>query len=96
MAFRFQRRMKIMPGVALNLSKSGVSLSVGPKGATVNVGRGRPKLTVGVPGTGLSRTQAFGDVPEQKTALAPVKSRWRWVLYFAIFFAWLYFLQKVR
>ena len=33
MSFRFRRRRKILPGLLLNLSKSGVSLSVGAKGA---------------------------------------------------------------
>jgi len=38
MGLRFQKRIKIFPGVYINLSKSGVSASVGGKGATVNVG----------------------------------------------------------
>jgi hypothetical protein len=55
MGLRFQRRIKIFPGVYINLSKSGVSASVGGKGATVNIGStGRKMVTVGIPGTGLS------------------------------------------
>ncbi|MGD9802466.1 MAG: DUF4236 domain-containing protein [Hyphomicrobiaceae bacterium] len=55
MGLRFQRRIRIFPGVYINLSKSGISASVGGKGATVNVGStGRKMVTVGVPGTGLS------------------------------------------
>jgi hypothetical protein len=55
MALRFQRRIRIFPGVYINLSKSGVSASVGGKGATVNIGStGRKMVTVGIPGTGLS------------------------------------------
>jgi len=55
MGVRFQKRIKIFPGVYINLSKSGVSASVGGHGATVNVGStGRKMVTVGVPGTGLS------------------------------------------
>jgi len=55
MGLRFQRRIKIFPGVYINLSKSGISASVGGKGATVNVGStGRRMVTLGVPGTGLS------------------------------------------
>ena len=55
MGVRFQKRIKIFPGVYINLSKSGVSASVGGKGATVNVGStGRKMVTVGLPGTGLS------------------------------------------
>ena len=55
MGFRFQKRIKILPGVYINLSKSGVSGSLGGHGATVNVGAdGRRMVTLGIPGTGLS------------------------------------------
>jgi hypothetical protein len=55
MGFRFQKRIKILPGVYINLSKSGVSASVGGRGATVNVGAdGRRMITLGIPGTGMS------------------------------------------
>jgi hypothetical protein len=55
MGLRFQKRIRILPGVYINLSKSGVSASVGGKGATVNVGStGKRMITVGIPGTGLS------------------------------------------
>lgn len=55
MGLRFQKRIKIFPGVYINLSKSGVSASVGGHGATVNVGHtGKRMVTFGIPGTGLS------------------------------------------
>ncbi|WP_339806766.1 DUF4236 domain-containing protein [uncultured Marinobacter sp.] len=54
MAFRFQRRIKIAPGIRLNVSKRGVGLSAGPRGATMSVGRRGVYGNVGVPGTGLS------------------------------------------
>lgn len=55
MGLRFQKRIKIFPGVYINLSKSGVSASVGGHGATVNVGHtGKRMVTLGIPGTGLS------------------------------------------
>ena len=55
MGFRFQKRIRILPGVYINLSKSGVSASVGGHGATVNVGAdGRRMITLGIPGTGMS------------------------------------------
>ena len=40
--FRLWRRIKILPGVRLNLSKSGVSVSLGVRGANFTV---RPKGT---------------------------------------------------
>lgn len=53
---RFWRRIKVAPGLTLNLSKSGGSLSFGPRGAKYTVGpRGR-RVTVGLPGTGLFYT----------------------------------------
>ena len=54
---RFQKRIKILPGVSINLSKSGVSASVGPKGAKVTIGHGKERTTVGLPGTGISHTE---------------------------------------
>lgn len=57
--FRFRKTITILPGVKINLSKSGVSTSVGGKGATVNIGHGKKTVNVGIPGTGLSyRAQA--------------------------------------
>ncbi|WP_232222372.1 DUF4236 domain-containing protein [Halomonas alkaliantarctica] len=38
MAFRFQRRISLAPGVRLNISKRGVGLSVGLRGASVSMG----------------------------------------------------------
>ncbi len=54
MGLRFQKRLRILPGLRLNLSKRGVSASVGPRGADVNIGRGGITTNAGIPGTGLS------------------------------------------
>ena len=55
MGFRFRKIISVIPGVKVNLSKSGVSTSLGGHGATVNVGSsGKKTLTLGIPGTGLS------------------------------------------
>lgn len=70
MGFRFQKRIKILPGVRINLSKSGVSTSIGRPGATVNVRKGKVKATVGVPGTGVSysmENRSSGDKPTSST-----------------------------
>ena len=53
MSFRFWRRIKIAPGVTLNLRKWGGSLSFGPRGAKFTVGSRGRRATVGIPGTGL-------------------------------------------
>ncbi len=54
---RFQKRIKLFPGVSINLSKSGISTSIGPRGAKVTLGNGRQSTTIGIPGTGLSHTE---------------------------------------
>lgn len=53
MGFRFYRRVKIAPGVSLNLGKSGASVSVGPRGAKMTFGKKGVKTSVGIPGTGM-------------------------------------------
>ena len=53
MAFRFFRRIKLAPRLTLNLSKSGVSASFGPRGAKVALGSKEVRKTLGLPGTGL-------------------------------------------
>ena len=61
--FRFRKTISVLPGVKLNLSKTGVSTSVGGKGATLNIGHGKKNVTLGIPGTGLSyRTQASSQL----------------------------------
>ena len=54
MGFRFRRSIRLAPGLRLNLSKRGSSLSVGRPGATANFGRGRTQTSLGLPGTGIS------------------------------------------
>jgi hypothetical protein len=63
MTLRFFRRVRIIPGLRVNLSKSGASVSVGHKGAWFTTGpRGR-RVTVGLPGTGLFLTEQSRVVP---------------------------------
>jgi len=54
MAFRFSRRIKIAPGISLNIGKSGFSTSIGPRGAKLTIGRRGISQSLGIPGTGLS------------------------------------------
>ncbi len=57
---RFFRRVRIAPGLTLNLSKHGASLSAGVRGAHVTVGRTGIRRTVGLPGTGIFCTSHTG------------------------------------
>ncbi len=61
MVFRFWRRIRIAPGVTLNLSKSGGSLSFGPHGAKFTIGPRGKRTTVGIPGTSLFYTTRLPD-----------------------------------
>ena len=54
---RFWHRVRIVPGLRMNLSKSGVSVSVGRRGAWYTAGRRGQRVTVGAPGTGLFWTE---------------------------------------
>lgn len=53
MGFRFQKRIKVLPGVSLNIGKRGASVSIGPRGARTTVGRHGIKHSFGIPGTGI-------------------------------------------
>ena len=56
MGLRFYRRVRLFPGVSVNLSRSGPSLTMGVRGAHVTVGSRGVTKTVVVPGTGLFYT----------------------------------------
>ena len=63
MGFRFRRRIKLFPGVSINLSKSGISTTVGVQGLHETFGNGKVRTTVGLPGSGLSYTTVKGTKP---------------------------------
>jgi uncharacterized protein DUF4236 len=58
--FRFYRRVHIFPGLSVNVSKSGPSLTLGMRGAHVTLGPGGVRKTVGIPGTGIYYTSHSG------------------------------------
>ena len=53
MAFRFFKRIQILPGVYLNFGKHGVSVSIGPRGCKTTIGHKGVKQSIGIPGTGI-------------------------------------------
>jgi hypothetical protein len=56
--FRFQRRIKILPGLAINISKSGVGFSAGGRGFHAGIdSKGRRYTSASLPGTGISWRQ---------------------------------------
>jgi hypothetical protein len=56
MPVRFRRTFQIFPGVKVNVSKGGISFTVGTKGYHLNFSNRGVKQTVGVPGTGVSHS----------------------------------------
>ena len=80
---RFRRRIKIMKGLNLNLSKSGLSVSAGVRGASVTMGKKGSYLNTGIPGTGIYNRAKLGSssssqhyanknlqIPEEKVQVA--------------------------
>ncbi|HEX7564550.1 MAG TPA: DUF4236 domain-containing protein, partial [Bradyrhizobium sp.] len=53
MPIRFRKRIRLLPGIWLNLSKTGITTSVGGDGGTVNYGKRGTRTTLGIPRTGL-------------------------------------------
>lgn len=74
MGFIFRKRIKVLPGITLNLSKSGISTTLGPKGARMTVGGKRgPRVTTSIPGTGLSYSKSL--TAQRRVVSAPPPAR---------------------
>lgn len=73
MPIRFRKSIKILPGVRLNLSKSGFSVTLGGKAFSLNLGKRGTYANVDLPGSGLVyRTRlggkkGDGTVPQDVT-----------------------------
>jgi hypothetical protein len=64
MGIRFRKRIKLAPGLHLNLSGSGLSMSAGPRGASMTFGgRGGTYMNTAIPGTGLYSRERVGAAP---------------------------------
>lgn len=71
MGFRFWRRVRLAPGVALNLSKSTASLSFGPRGAKYTISPRGNRATAGIPGNGLYDRSRWAHVAAQSSSSVP-------------------------
>lgn len=63
MTWRFRKSVKLFPGVRVNLSRRGISTTVGVRGLSVNVGPRGTYLNQSIPGTGLSSRTKLGGAP---------------------------------
>ncbi len=81
MPLRFRRTIKVAPGVKLNLSKGGVSTTVGTKNLKFNFGKRGVKRTVSIPGTGIQevdyiqKNKTESEKEKEKEKRAEAKER---------------------
>lgn len=75
MGLRFRRSVKLLPGVRLNFSSSGVTTSIGPRGARITLGGKKTRVTTGIPGTGLSYTTLLPNGDHHRQIPRPFQSR---------------------
>lgn len=69
MAWNFRRRKKIAPGVYINMSKKGISTTIGPKGASMTFGPNGTYLNTSIPGTGMyNRRKISGNSMKNNTS----------------------------
>jgi AAA+ superfamily predicted ATPase len=57
MSLRFRNRLKVFPGIYLNLGKNGISTTIGPRGANINIGKNGVYSNTGIPGSGISNRE---------------------------------------
>ena len=60
MSLRFRRSVSLGGGLRLNLSKSGLGISGGVRGARMGIGPRGARMAVGAPGTGLYYEKRHG------------------------------------
>ncbi len=77
MGLRFRKTFPLGKLFRFTLSKSGVSLGIGPRGANVNIGPRGVRSTVGIPGTGVfyQETKSWPKTSAASSEPATVGSR---------------------
>ena len=90
MGVRFRKSKQIIPGVKLNVSKSGAGVRVGGKSAGVSVGPRGTRASASIPGSGISYSTKIGGSKSKPAAssvrvVKPVVFRW-WYVALAIIF----------
>lgn len=74
MNWRFRKSFKVIPGLRLNLSRSGLSASIGGAPFTVNIGQHGLTSTASIPGTGISVREHLGPHPHPQSQSIPPSS----------------------
>ena len=68
MGLRLQKRITLFKGLTLNLSKTGASVSIGTRGARLNIRGDKVTGSVGLPGTGISYRQRLDNLSNTEQA----------------------------
>ena len=66
---RFRKRIKVFPGFHLSFSNSGISSSVGVKGASLTFNKKGTYLNTSIPGTGIYSRQKIGNSTDIKEGI---------------------------
>ena len=70
MALRFRKSVKLAPGIRMNVSGSGVSWTLGPRGSSVGIGKRGTYLNTGLSGTGLFARERIGGSEPKGSSLS--------------------------
>ena len=74
MPIRIRKSFNLFPGVKVNMSKGGMSITVGRKGFHLNFSKRGVRQTVGLPGSGISESSyVFKNKDEEKKEAEPEK-----------------------
>ncbi len=57
MSWHFRKTFKVLPGVKLNLTRNGLSATVGGTPLSVNIGSRGTYANLSIPGTGITNRQ---------------------------------------
>jgi hypothetical protein len=68
MGLRFRQRIKLAPGLNLNIGLGGLSLSAGVRGASVTMRKRGLRGNVGIPGSGLSYSSQLASFSKSDLA----------------------------
>ncbi len=63
MGFSFRKSIRLGKGMRLNIGMKSTSISMGGKGYTYTSGTSGDRVTVGIPGSGLSYTKKISKGP---------------------------------
>ena len=66
MGWSFRKSFTLFPGLRATVSKSGLSLSAGPRGARVSQSQQGTRVSLGIPGTGLRWTKKVGGAKRRR------------------------------